>query len=126
MLYDHDALAVCSNFIARLRIAVEFDPVFLTFLHSALYAIRLNTRSIKQTTGIQNLDIPAYLREMVCFPPLSEQRAIAAFLDRETAKLDNLFAKVQKAIELLKELRTALVSAAVNGKIDVREEAGCT
>ena len=126
MLYDHDALAVCSNFIARLRIAVEFDPVFLTFLHSALYAIRLNTRSIKQTTGIQNLDIPAYLREMVCFPPLSEQRAIAAFLDRETAKLDNLFAQVQKAIELLKELRTALVSAAVNGKIDVREEAGCT
>ena len=56
-------------------------------------------------------------------PPLAEQRAIAAFLDRETAKLDSLIAKVQTAIELLKEFRTALISAAVTGKIDVREDA---
>jgi type I restriction enzyme S subunit len=55
-------------------------------------------------------------------PPLSEQRAIAAFLDRETARIDALVAKVREAIERLKELRTALISAAVTGKIDVREE----
>jgi type I restriction enzyme S subunit len=55
--------------------------------------------------------------------PLSEQRAIAAFLDRETARIDALVAKVRDAIERLKELRTALISAAVTGKIDVREEA---
>ena len=59
-------------------------------------------------------------------PPLAEQIAIAAFLDRETAKLDNLVAKVHNAIELLKELRTAFISAAVTGRIDVREETGCT
>ena len=126
MLYDHGTPAVCSNFIARLRIAVGFDPAFLTFLHSALYAIRLNARSIKQTTGIQNLDTSAYLRELVCFPPLAEQRAIVAFLNHETAKLDSLIAKVKKAIELLKESRTALISAAVTGRIDVREEMECT
>ena len=118
MLYDHDALAVCSNFIARLRIAVEFDPVFLTFLHSALYAIRLNTRSIKQTTGIQNLDIPAYLRELVFFPPPVEQRAIAAFLDRETAKIDALASKKERLIELLQEKRTALISHTVTKGLD--------
>jgi restriction endonuclease S subunit len=50
-----------------------------------------------------------------------EQRAIAAFLDRETAKIDALIAKVREAIERLKEYRTALISAAVTGKIDVRE-----
>jgi len=55
-------------------------------------------------------------------PPLDEQRAIAAFLDHETARIDALIAKVRKAIELLKEYRTALISAAVTGKIDVREE----
>jgi restriction endonuclease S subunit len=48
-----------------------------------------------------------------------EQRAIAAFLDRETARIDTLVAKIREAIERLKELRTALVSAAVTGKIDV-------
>ncbi|HXF66129.1 MAG TPA: hypothetical protein VNK67_05455, partial [Burkholderiales bacterium] len=56
-------------------------------------------------------------------PPEPEQRAIVAFLDRETAKIDALVAKVREAIERLKELRTALISAAVTGKIDVREEA---
>jgi len=54
--------------------------------------------------------------------PVSEQRAIAAFLDRETARIDALVAKVREAIARLKQLRTALISAAVTGKIDVREE----
>ena len=55
-------------------------------------------------------------------PPLTEQQAIAAFIDRETAKIDNLISKVETAIEKLKEYRTALISAAVTGKIDVRED----
>ena len=57
-------------------------------------------------------------------PVMSDQQAIADFLDRETAKLDALVAKVQEAIDRLKELRTALISAAVTGGIDVREEGG--
>ena len=52
-------------------------------------------------------------------PPV-ERRAIAAFLDRETARIDALIATVRDAIHRLKELRTALISAAVTGKIDVR------
>ena len=118
MLYDHQVPAVCSNFIARLRIAPEFDPVFLTYLHSTLYSIRLNARAIKQTTGIQNLDISAYLGELVCFPPLAEQRAIAAFLDRETAKIDALVSKKERLIELLQEKRTALISHTVTKGLD--------
>ena len=54
-------------------------------------------------------------------PPPEEQRAIAAFLERETAKIDVLVAKVREAIDRLKELRAALISAAVTGKIDVRD-----
>ncbi|MBN1577371.1 MAG: restriction endonuclease subunit S [Chitinispirillaceae bacterium] len=52
-------------------------------------------------------------------PPLPEQRSISAFLDRETAKLDTLISKVEAVILKLKEYRTALISAAVTGKIDV-------
>ncbi len=58
---------------------------------------------------------------MLTVPPLEEQRAIAAFLDNETIKFDTLTAEVQRAIELLQERRSALISAAVTGKIDVRE-----
>ncbi len=46
---------------------------------------------------------------------------IKKHLDRETSKIDGLIAKVTEAIEKLKEYRTALISTAVTGKIDVRE-----
>ena len=59
-------------------------------------------------------------------PPLTEQTNIAAFLDRETTKIDALVSRKERLIELLQEKRTALISAAVTGQIDVREEAGCT
>ncbi len=55
--------------------------------------------------------------------PADQQCEVVAFLDRETAKLDALVAKVRDAVARLKELRTALISAAVTGKIAVREEA---
>jgi type I restriction enzyme S subunit len=57
----------------------------------------------------------------MCAPPLTEQRTIVSFLDRETAKVDALVAKIQEAIDRLKEYRTALISAAVTGKLDVRD-----
>jgi type I restriction enzyme S subunit len=56
-------------------------------------------------------------------PPVAEQIAIAEFLDRETAKLDQMMAKVEAAIGKLQEYRTALITAAVTGKIDVRKAA---
>jgi type I restriction enzyme, S subunit len=58
----------------------------------------------------------------ILIPPQPEQLAITAFLDAETAKFDLLMAKVEIAIERLQEYRTALITAAVTGKIDVRKE----
>ena len=57
---------------------------------------------------------------VVVFAP-TEQISIVAYLDRETAKIDALVAKVREAIDRLTELRQALISAAVTGKIDVRD-----
>ena len=54
-------------------------------------------------------------------PPVTEQRAIATSLDGETAGIDALVERVRIAITRLHDLRTALVSAAVTGKIDVRQ-----
>jgi type I restriction enzyme S subunit len=52
-------------------------------------------------------------------PPLPEQRAIAAFLDDRTARIDNLITKIEQAVERLQEYRTALISAAVTGKVRI-------
>ena len=56
-------------------------------------------------------------------PTIGEQKDIAQFLEIETTKIDVLTAKAEQAIELMKERRTALISAAVTGKIDVRGKA---
>jgi len=60
------------------------------------------------------------LDEKVGLPPFAEQSAIAAYLNDETAKIDVLVAKIRENIAKLREYRTALISAAVTGKIDVR------
>ena len=53
-------------------------------------------------------------------PPIKEQREISLFLDEQTQSFDTLTAEAQRAIDLLQERRTALISAAVTGQIDVR------
>ena len=121
ILYDDDRPAVCSNFVARVQVAPGMNASFWRYVHAAAYAVRLNTRSIKQTSGIQNLDGSQYFDERAAFPPLPEQTAIAEFLDTELAKFDDLTAEAQRAIDLLQERRTALISAAVTGQIDVRQ-----
>ncbi|MBD2548609.1 restriction endonuclease subunit S [Microcystis elabens FACHB-917] len=119
VLYDHGIPAVCSNFVARVVLAKGFNPRFMAYLHAALYSLRINTRYIKQSTGIQNLDSESYLNEAVGFPSeTDEQHSIAIFLDRETARIDALVAKKQRLIELLQEKRIALITRAVTKGLD--------
>jgi len=56
----------------------------------------------------------------VILPPAKEQRAILSFVEAQTASFDALTTDAQRAIDLLQERRTALISAAVTGQIDVR------
>jgi hypothetical protein len=55
-------------------------------------------------------------------PRLHEQIGIDADMNAETSKLEMLIAKVESAMDRLQECRTALITAAVIGKIDVRKE----
>ncbi|WP_208451741.1 restriction endonuclease subunit S [Burkholderia anthina] len=54
-------------------------------------------------------------------PPEDEQQEILAFLEEETARLDSLVIKTERSIELLKEHRSAFITAAVTGQIDLRD-----
>ncbi|MFH1039501.1 MAG: restriction endonuclease subunit S [PVC group bacterium] len=70
----------------------------------------------------QNIGMNVIENIPIALPSIEEQRAIAAFLDRETARIDALDEMINHSIETLREYRTALISAAVTGKIDVRGE----
>jgi len=75
---------------------------------------------IKQSTVI-NLHLDKIANFWLCVPPLHEQNEIVKQLNHRLSKLDNLINKAEQAVKLLKERRIALISAAVTGKIDVRD-----
>lgn len=113
VLFEHDVPAVCSNFVARIELADGMHPSFWCYVHAAAYGVRLTVGAINQTSGIQNLDQDRYFNEFAAYPTTSEQVAIAAFLDRETAKIDTLVAEQEKLLTLLAEKRQATISHAV-------------
>ena len=110
VLYEGSTPAVCSNFIARMRVAPGFDAQYLCYLHAALYRLGVNRRSIAQTTGIQNLDSKSYLEEVVRIPECGEQRRISARLDGETARLDRVVDVKRHLLDLLRLRREALIT----------------
>ncbi|HFX6271925.1 TPA: restriction endonuclease subunit S [Acinetobacter baumannii] len=116
--FDKDFPAITSNFVAKMTPNVITDSKYLTYAFAHLYSGRVNFPSIKQTTGIQNLDSEAYLMEKFGFPSKNEQIQIANFLDHETTKIDHLIEKQQQLIELLKEKRQAVISHAVTKGLD--------
>ena len=77
------------------------------------------TRS-KQSTNLASISSSNIMELPVALPPAKEQTEILAFLNHQTSQLDTLTQEAQTAIALLQERRTALISAAVTGKMDVR------
>lgn len=91
----------------------------LRVLEAAYVHLRIESDGAGSTKGAITCDQLGRLKIPV--PSLNEQHAIAVFLDKESSKLDTLKAEAEHAVDLLKERRGALISAAVTGKIDVRE-----
>jgi len=110
--------------IARFQNHPETHGKFAWYLVIS-HAICALTASLATGTSdsMKNLTQEAFLNITVAVPLFCEQAAIASYLDTETAQLDKLVAKVEEAIERLQEYRTALITAAVTGKIDLRNSA---
>lgn len=111
--------AYCGGDVIVFRPSIEVDATFLGYATDSGAAI-----SQKACMGRSVTVMHIYSSELkymlIPMPPLDEQRAIADFLDDQTQRLDELRSQVEVAIERLMEFRTALVTAAVTGKIDVR------
>lgn len=103
----------CCVFTGASPIAVEF--MFYWFI-----GFRQQIMSLATGGGQPNVSQEILRALRVACPTIAEQAAIVAFLDAEMARLDTLAAESQRAINLLQERRTALISAAVTGQIDVR------
>lgn len=71
-------------------------------------------------SAVPGVDRNDVLSILVAIPDSTEQNAIADYLDRMADEIDRLVARVDVAIARLTEYRTALVTAATTGKIDVR------
>lgn len=120
----HEGNAICSNFMAVLDCDGKTDASFLNYVFSALYDADMNIPAVKQTTGIQNLDVVAYLTTHIQFPPIEEQFRIAAYLDASCRLIDAAVAVKQSQIEAASSIFKAILQRTVTRGI--AREAGST
>lgn len=114
--------ATVNSSIAVITPYKGLDGVYLMYLF--LSKLMINTiQRVKGGMGVPHLFQSDLNKFYIPLPPFHEQQAIAAYLDEQTTKIDNLIAKVEQAIRTLQEYRSALITAAVTGKIDVRHTA---
>jgi type I restriction enzyme, S subunit len=94
--------------------------VKLTFLCYLMQAMKQPMLMTATVSTQMNLNVEQIVSMSAAQPPIEEQAAIVAHLERQVAKTSHLVAEAQSAITLLRERRAALISAAVTGKIDIR------
>ena len=106
-----------------LLIVRRSDSILPRFVYYYLNSRTAISQAAEQSVGaIQaHYNTSTLARLVVPAIPLEEQRRIVEHLDEATGRIDGLVAKVNEAIDHLNEYRTALISATVTGKIDVRE-----
>ncbi len=118
VLFNENYKALTSNFVAKMTPKSNVNSYFLNYFFAALYANNINYQSIKQTTGIQNLDTNSYLNEKLALPSLHEQEAIVSFLNQKTSEIDQAIAIKEQQIALLNERKQIVIQKAVTQGLD--------
>lgn len=114
VLFDKEYPALFANFMDRLRCSDFILPQYLQYVFVTFYKNRYTQNYIKQTTGIQNLDLSSMLAdEFVPVPNLNEQKLIVCYLESKCSIIDNLLSKTRSSIEEYKKLKQALITQAV-------------
>lgn len=98
------------------------DPRFVVWVLLSRQTYDYWDREIMGAT-FRRLNLGTLARTPIPLPNLPEQRRIARYIDEQTARIDELIAESERFIELSRERRAALITAAVTGQIDVREVA---
>tara|TARA_B100001059_G_scaffold233426_1_gene273440 strand:+ start:85 stop:1425 length:1341 start_codon:yes stop_codon:yes gene_type:complete len=105
------------------KVSFNEKQINKNYLYKLLTAKELKSHllMLAGTTTIPDLNHGAFLSTSVAIPPLNEQKKINAFILNKNDRYGLLMSKATNAIELMLERKTALISAAVTGKIDVRD-----
>jgi len=117
--YDIEEATINPSLVVlkKIKLDVSFLKYFLmSDIIKAIVKVQTSSTAIPMISQEQ---IGNYI---IVKPPLKEQKKIAQYLDQKTKQIDTLISKSTQAIELLKERRSALISAVVTGKVDVRGE----
>lgn len=113
--------ACCGGDVIILRPKINIDPIFLGYTLDSK-----DTKAQKAIMGKGYTVMHIYVDQIrdlnIAVPPLYEQESIGIFLKHETDRIDTLIEKTQMSIDLLKERRSAFITAAVTGQIDLRDE----
>jgi type I restriction enzyme S subunit len=111
--------ATYNQACAAIQFGPRVAPEFGRYFFMAAYD---HVRDAGNETSQMNLSAGLIAKIRLPVPPLNEQAAVIQYLDSEITKLDVLADEAVRAISLLRERRSALISAAVTGKIDVRNQ----
>ena len=110
---------LCGTGSLNVRLSSKITPSFVsTYLGTDYVRELLQLESVGST--MDNLNTQILSGIPVPTPPLKEQQQISQYLAMQTDRFDTLTTAAQRAIDLLQERRTALISAAITGQIDVR------
>ena len=113
-------LLLCDK-LYRVTTPLEMDEEFLTcYLRTPAARFQYEREATGASNSMQNIGQDTIKNLVVTLPPLEEQKLICQAIRKSVLKLDNLMTATQSAIDRLTEYRTALITAATTGKIDVR------
>ena len=111
VIFDKEYLALFANFMDRIRINTqEVSELYVEYWLRALYACHVTPFYIKQTTGIQNLDLSLMLaKEKIFFPDKDNQNAITNYLDNRCGELDGLILDINEQIDELELYKRSVI-----------------
>ena len=124
ILYDLDFYQpLYANFMEKITLREFASSSFYVYLLRTFYAKGCVWKYIKQTTGLQNLDLRAMLgSETFPVPPLPEQQEIVTYIEAKVANINQLCQAERSQIEKLKEYKQRLISDVVTGKVKVTND----
>ena len=97
--------------VYRLAKFMNINSNYLFYYLSNLFSVEMDKGSAQST--VPSVRLPMLLNFRICIPPIEEQQAISAYLDKKCSEINSLTADIQKQIEMLEEYKRSVITEAV-------------
>lgn len=120
---EADEISIAS-YLVRMQTNDRANPLYLNYLLNSGWMLAEAKSRALPSINQANLNPTRYTNIKIPLPPRTEQETIISYLDHQVGEIDAVIMTAEATIERLQEYRSALISAAVTGRIDVRGKAG--